>query len=69
MLDAPRSTIHAREAAAIRDETGVVIAFPKRRPRTEVSDEALLELIREVIDESPLSGESHRKVTAYLRRK
>jgi len=49
VLDAPRSTIYAREAAAIRDETGVVIAFPKRGPRTEVSDEALLELIREVI--------------------
>ena len=69
VLDAPRSTIHAREAAAIRDETGVVIAFPKRRPRTEVSDEALLELIREVIDESPFAGEGHRKITAYLRRK
>jgi hypothetical protein len=64
LLDALRSKIHAREAAAVRDETGVVIAFPKRGPRTEISDERLLELIREVIDEGPFSGEGHRKVTA-----
>ncbi|MGH2382358.1 MAG: IS3 family transposase, partial [Candidatus Limnocylindria bacterium] len=53
----------------MRDPGGVVIAFPKRGPRTEISDERLLELIREVIDESPFSGEGHRKITAYLRRK
>lgn len=69
ILDAPRSTIYAREAAAIRDPGGVVIAFPKRGPTTEISDERLLQLIREVIDESPFSGEGHRKITAYLRRK
>jgi putative transposase len=68
LLDAPRSTIYAREAAVVRDETGVVIAFPKRGPRTEISDERLLEQIREVIEESPFSGEGHRKITAYLRR-
>ena len=69
ILDAPRSTIYARDAAALRDPSGVVIAFPTRGPRTEISDEALLQLIREVIDESPFSGEGHRKITAYLRRK
>jgi transposase InsO family protein len=69
ILDAPRSTIYAREAAAVRGPSGVVIAFPKRGPRTEISDERLLQLIREVIDESPFSGEGHRKITAYLRRK
>ncbi len=37
VLDAPRSTIYAREGAAVRDETGVVIAFPKRGSRTELS--------------------------------
>lgn len=68
VLGAPRSTIYAREAAAVRDCSGVVIAFPKRGPRTEISDDALLELIREVIEESPFSGEGHRKVTAYLHR-
>lgn len=47
-----------------------MIEFPtKHGPRTELSDEKLLTLIREVIDESPFSGEGHSKVTAYLRRK
>lgn len=68
-LGAPRSTIYAREAALERDEIGVVIAFPKRGPRTEISDDQLLVLIPEVIDQSPFSGEGHRKVTAFLRRK
>jgi hypothetical protein len=63
VVDKPRSTIHAREAAAVRDETGVVIAFPKRGPPTEISDERLLELIREVIDESP----SRARATARSR--
>ena len=68
VLGAPRSTIYARQGAAVRDETGVVIAFPKRGPRTELSDDELLVLIRRVIKESPFSGEGHRKVTARLRR-
>jgi putative transposase len=68
VLDAPRSTIYARETAAIRDDTGVVIAFPKRGPRTELSDDELLVLIRQVINSSPFAGEGHRKVTARLRR-
>ncbi|CAN5163519.1 IS3 family transposase [soil metagenome] len=68
VLDAPRSTIYAREGAARADETGVVIAFPKRGPRTELSDDELLVLIRRVIQETPFSGEGHRKITARLRR-
>lgn len=68
VLDAPRSTIYAREAAAVHDEQGVVIAFPKRGPRTELSDDELTELIRKVINDSPFAGEGHRKVTARLRR-
>ena len=52
----------------MRDETGVVIAFPKRGPTTELSDDLLLVLIRRVIKESPFSGEGHRKVTSRLRR-
>lgn len=55
-MNAPRSTIHAREAAATRDEGGAVIAFPKRGPRTELSDHELVVLIREVINSSPLRG-------------
>jgi len=57
VLDAPRSTIYAREGAARRAETGVVIAFPKRGPRTELPDDELLVLIRRVIQETPFSGE------------
>jgi putative transposase len=68
VLDAPRSTIYAREAAVVRNDSGVVIAFPKRGPRTQLSDDELLVLIREVINESPFAGEGHRKVTARLRR-
>ena len=68
VLGAPRSTIYARQGAAVRDETGVVIAFPKRGPRTELSDDELLVLIRRVIKESPFSGEGHRKVTVRPRR-
>jgi len=66
VLDAPRSTIYAREGAARRAETGVVIAFPKRGPRTELPDDELLVLIRRVIQETPFSGEGHRKVTARI---
>ena len=69
VLGAPRSTIYARQAAAIRDDGGVVIAFPKRGPKTDISDDDLLVVIRKVIDESPFSGEGHRKVTARLRRR
>jgi putative transposase len=68
VLAAPRSTIYAREGAARRAESGVVIAFPKRGPRTELSDDELLVLIRRVITDSPFPGEGHRKVTARLRR-
>jgi len=41
----------------------------KRGPRTELSDEELLEEIRRVLKESPFLGEGHRKVWARLRRK
>lgn len=68
VLEAPRSTIYAREAAAVRDRSGVVIAFPKRGPKTEISDDELLALVRKVINYSPFAGEGHRKVTARLRR-
>ena len=68
VLGAPRSTIYAREAASGHDGQGVVIAFPKRGPKTELSDHDLTELIRRVINDSPFSGEGHRKVTARLRR-
>ena len=58
---APRSTIYDRRA---RGEA------PKCRsgPKTQVSDQDLTELIRQVIVECPFAGEGHRKVRARLRR-
>jgi putative transposase len=69
VLEAPRPTIYARERAGTNDQdAGVVVAFPKRGPKTELSDDELLVTIREVIRLSPFAGEGHRKVTARLRR-
>jgi putative transposase len=67
VLEAPRSTIYARERAG-KEATSAVVAIPKRGPKTELSDDELLVAIREVIASSPFSGEGHRKVTARLRR-
>ena len=39
----------------------------KRGPKTELSDEALVEGIRQVIEESDFLGEGHRKVRVRLR--
>jgi len=41
----------------------------KRGPKTELSDEELLEEIREVLQNSDFLGEGHRKVRARLRKK
>ena len=68
VLEAPRSTIYARDKSRVPRDDGVVIALPKRGPRTELSDEELLVAIRKIIVESPFAGEGHRKVTARLRR-
>jgi len=40
----------------------------KRGPKTLLSDDDLLALVRRVIEESPFTGEGHRKVRARLRR-
>lgn len=69
VLEAPRSTIYARQRVASNDQDGgVVEALLKRGPKTELCDEELLVAIREVIGSSPFAGEGHRKVTARLRR-
>ena len=41
----------------------------KRGPKTELSDEALVEEIRQVLEESDFLGEGHRKVRVRLRPK
>ncbi|MBA3628457.1 MAG: hypothetical protein H0W55_02105 [Actinobacteria bacterium] len=47
VLDAPRSTIYARDKARPLSDDGVVVAFPKRGPKTELSDDELLVLIHQ----------------------
>ena len=42
-------------------------AKKKRGPRTKITDEELLELIKEDLEASPFIGEGHRKVWARLR--
>ena len=59
-----RSTVYAMQAR------GVGFEEPKKRgPKTEITDEALVVEIREVLRESDFLGEGHRKVRARLRSK
>jgi transposase InsO family protein len=58
---APRSTVYHRR------QRGPALGY-RPGPKTEVSDEALTEVIRQVIVEGPFAGEGHRKVRARLRR-
>jgi len=44
-----------------------VTSLGKRGPKTDLSDDALLTLIREDLKASPFQGEGHRKVWARLR--
>ena len=62
VLGSPRSTVYARRLAASRP--------PGLRPGplTEISDEGLVALIRQVLADSPFAGEGYRKVRARLRR-
>ena len=60
VLGAPRSSIYARRAPAG--------AGGRPGPATSISDADLVELIRQVLDDSPFAGEGYRKVRARLRR-
>ena len=63
VLDFPRSTIYAQQAAA-----KVVPLRPQRRgPKPQVADADLLTAIRTDLATSPFTGEGHRKVRARLR--
>jgi transposase InsO family protein len=63
VLDFPRSTIYAQQAA-----TKVVPLRPQRRgPKPKVADADLLTVIRADLAASPFTGEGHRKVWARLR--
>ena len=61
-----RSTVYRMRARGLGSEVGEP---GKRGPKTELSDEALVEKIREVLRESDFLGEGHRKVRARLRPK
>jgi putative transposase len=63
VLDFPRSTIYAQQAAA-----KVVPLRPQRRgPKPKLADADLLTAIRADLAASPFTGEGHRKVWARLR--
>ena len=62
---APRSSLYASRREQERDSR--LLAHRKRGPKTPLSDEELLALIRDDIDSSPFEGEGHRKVWARLR--
>lgn len=61
VLGAPRSTVYHRRA---RGE----LLGTRPGPATQVSDADLTERVRQVISDSPFSGEGYRKVRARLRR-
>jgi len=61
----PRSSFYSRrhgESQTARPSTG-----RKRGPKTEISDDRLLEAIKTDLETSPFTGEGHRKVWARLR--
>jgi putative transposase len=59
----PRSTLYAQQQRAASAERPPA----KRGPKSAFTDEALLELIRRDLQESPFSGEGHRKVWRRLK--
>jgi len=65
VLDAQRSTIYARRSALVADN---VIPLRRRGPAGAIDDEQLVALIRQVLADSPFTGEGYRKVRAWLRR-
>lgn len=62
--DVSRSTFYTRKA---RVECISPAVSAKRGPKTLLSDEELLDLIRDDLATSPFKGEGHRKVWARLR--
>lgn len=62
-LELSRATFYRKKARATREP-----APPQKRgPKTELSDEALTERIRAVLNASPFLGEGYRKAWARLR--
>ena len=62
----PRSTVYWWRNRALE---GPEPELRKRGPKTDLSDDELVEEIRAVLRDSPFLGEGHRKVRARLRAK
>lgn len=62
VLEVARSTVYA-----VRSRSAAARTARKRGPKTEWSDEVLLERIRQELRECPFHGEGHRKIWARLR--
>jgi len=69
----PRSSVYALAATGANEAVPEIVqerARPRKRgPKTALCDEALIEEIRTVLEESSFLGEGHRKVRAKLRDK
>jgi transposase InsO family protein len=63
----PRSSFYAWRHDSVLTEAVEPVPTKKRGPKTELSDQRLLVLIREDLASSPFHGEGHRKVWARLR--
>lgn len=64
LLGAPRSTIYARRTRVGDDN----VVWLRPGPVGTIDDEQLVALIRQVLADSPFTGEGYRKVRARLRR-
>lgn len=64
----PRSSFYHEQCPSLSsDKQKTVRIKGKRGPKTKLSDDELLALIREDLEASPFIGEGHRKVWARLR--
>ena len=63
--DQARSTVYSQKKGS--GDQGSAAALKKRGPKPKISDQELLEKIREDLAASPFQGEGHRKVWARLR--
>jgi transposase InsO family protein len=64
--EVPRSSFYASRAG-VEEAKEPATPTTKRGPKTSMTDEKLLELIRADLEASPFHGEGHRKVWARLR--
>lgn len=62
VMDIPRSTFYER--VSVKPKLGK--APMKRGPKTALSDDEVVDSIRDILENSPFSGEGHRKVRARL---